>query len=383
MSGMRWEPLSANGPDAGAARAAPPLPLALPGSVVRTFDTPGFAGMTFYEVQAKSIINRVPGASRVPFEWTINPYRGCGHACVYCLAGDTPILMADGRTRALADVKVGDVVYGTVGGDGHRQYRPTPVLAHWSTVKPAFRITLRDGTELVASGDHRFLTGRGWKYVTGDDRPRLSTAHRLVGTGRFAPPPPHTSEYRRGYLCGVIRGDPSAELSRFRLALTDPEALRRAERWLLDVGLATTRVPVSSGRAGAITIRTSTRTGSAGVRRLISWPEDPRPGWRLGFLAGLYDAQGSYVDGVLRMSDGEPAILAVAVASLERLRFEVTQEVTREVGDRPAVGLRIRGGTAEHLRFFHTVDPAVTRRPGVTRLPRPTRAGLAATPRHP
>src|SRR6266536_3542815 len=86
---MRWENLSANGPDAGEARAVPPLPLALPGSVVRTFDTPGFAGMTFYEVQAKSIINKVPAASRVPFEWTINPYRGCSHACTYCFARKT------------------------------------------------------------------------------------------------------------------------------------------------------------------------------------------------------------------------------------------------------------------------------------------------------
>ena len=65
------------------------LPLALPGAVVRTFDTPGFAGMTFYEIHAKSIISRVPAASRVPFEWTINPYRGCGHACVYCFARKT------------------------------------------------------------------------------------------------------------------------------------------------------------------------------------------------------------------------------------------------------------------------------------------------------
>ena len=41
--------------------------------------------MTFYEVQAKSIVNRVPEASRMPFRWTINPYRGCQHACAYCL----------------------------------------------------------------------------------------------------------------------------------------------------------------------------------------------------------------------------------------------------------------------------------------------------------
>ena len=45
--------------------------------------------MTFYEVRAKSIINRVPSASRMPFEWTINPYRGCSHACVYCFARNT------------------------------------------------------------------------------------------------------------------------------------------------------------------------------------------------------------------------------------------------------------------------------------------------------
>src|SRR3989337_1673678 len=62
---MRWENLSLTAPDAAAgdgaaveasAPAAPPLPLALPGAVTRTFDTPGFAGMTFYEVRAKSII---------------------------------------------------------------------------------------------------------------------------------------------------------------------------------------------------------------------------------------------------------------------------------------------------------------------------------------
>ena len=58
-------------------------------AVVRTFDSPHFAGMTFYEVHAKSILNRVPAASRVPFNWTINPYRGCSHACRYCFARNT------------------------------------------------------------------------------------------------------------------------------------------------------------------------------------------------------------------------------------------------------------------------------------------------------
>ncbi len=86
---MRWDALRADegGRDDPARAVAPAL--FEPGTVARTFDTPGFRGMTFFEVHARSVINRVPESSRVPFRWTINPYRGCGHACVYCFARHT------------------------------------------------------------------------------------------------------------------------------------------------------------------------------------------------------------------------------------------------------------------------------------------------------
>lgn len=58
----------------------------------RTFDTPHFRGIEFIEVEAKSIINHVPG-SYLPFNWTINPYRGCSHACTYCFARSTHTYM--------------------------------------------------------------------------------------------------------------------------------------------------------------------------------------------------------------------------------------------------------------------------------------------------
>lgn len=57
----------------------------LPG-LVRSVRTPEFAGMVFHEVRAKSVLNRVPGSSPMPFAWTVNPYRGCSHACTYCFA---------------------------------------------------------------------------------------------------------------------------------------------------------------------------------------------------------------------------------------------------------------------------------------------------------
>ena len=58
-------------------------------AVVRTFDAPEALGTRFYEVRAKSALNRVPDRSMVPFRWTINPYRGCSHACSYCFARPT------------------------------------------------------------------------------------------------------------------------------------------------------------------------------------------------------------------------------------------------------------------------------------------------------
>jgi DNA repair photolyase len=58
----------------------------------RTFDTPHFRGITFIETEAKSIINHVPG-NYLPFSWTINPYRGCSHACKFCFARSTHTYM--------------------------------------------------------------------------------------------------------------------------------------------------------------------------------------------------------------------------------------------------------------------------------------------------
>ncbi|TPW73467.1 Rv2578c family radical SAM protein [Schumannella sp. 10F1B-5-1] len=67
---------------------------ALPGlarlhDLVRTVRTPEFAGIAFHEVLAKSALNHVPAAAALPFGWTINPYRGCSHACVFCFARRT------------------------------------------------------------------------------------------------------------------------------------------------------------------------------------------------------------------------------------------------------------------------------------------------------
>ena len=80
---MRWEHLSTEQDDAAR------LPGHRDPAVIRRFDAPEALDMRFYEIRAKSALNRVPKASQMPFRWTINPYRGCSHACVFCFARPT------------------------------------------------------------------------------------------------------------------------------------------------------------------------------------------------------------------------------------------------------------------------------------------------------
>lgn len=79
---MRWQGQAVDADDG-----------ALPGlersGLVRSVQTPEFEGITFHEVLCKSALNKVPGESELPFGWTINPMRGCSHACRYCFARST------------------------------------------------------------------------------------------------------------------------------------------------------------------------------------------------------------------------------------------------------------------------------------------------------
>ena len=80
---MRWDNLSVE------AEEARRLPGYREEARVRRFDAPEALDIRFYEVRARSGLNRVPERSRMPFRWTINPYRGCSHACTYCFARPT------------------------------------------------------------------------------------------------------------------------------------------------------------------------------------------------------------------------------------------------------------------------------------------------------
>lgn len=332
-------------------------PAALPGlarlnNLVRSVKTPEFAGITFHEVLAKTALNKIPGPSPMPFGWTINPYRGCSHACVYCLSPDTLILMADGSQKPLWNIRVGEAVIGTERVGAYRRYVKTHVRAQWTTRKRAYRVVLADGTEIVASGDHRFLTERGWKYVTGagfgaKQRAHLTTNNKLMGFGlngitQLTQARTFERDFRLGYLAGMIRGDGmlfsknytrrSGSIHRarmFRLALADAEALNRSRLFLELEGVRTSTRPfvaASPTRRAMSAIHTNKIADHGAITALIAWPDAPTDDWHAGFLSGVFDAEGSCSRGILRIANKDDRMLAQITQSMAALAVDSVLE---------------------------------------------------------
>lgn len=75
------------------------------------------ADVIFEEIECRSIVNRVaPGSvRRIPFRWSMNPYRGCQHACTYCFARGTHEFLGydagrDFETRVVVKVNAPDAL---------------------------------------------------------------------------------------------------------------------------------------------------------------------------------------------------------------------------------------------------------------------------------
>ena len=307
----------------------------------------------FHEVEAKSALNRVPGSSPVPFRWTVNPYRGCSHACVYCLDRRHP--GAAGRRAHPADRRAA----GRRRRAGHRAGRRAaagtcpprcsrtgpppsrPTGCGWPAA-PSWWPAASTASSPRAAG--------GTSPAAGAARaggPGCGRATCCSGPGRRPAGPRRTHPaYRRGYLCGLVRGDeePAAGRSfpsdragaggagsgpplpgRARPSDAARGRARRARR------PAARSEPPGPGRIGPPPARAGTHldrrcgalAGAAGrrlVRRL------PRPGWST--------PRGARRAGSCGSGTTDDEMLGRAAGALHRLgfRFLVERPTERAAG---------------------------------------------------
>src|SRR5206468_1550031 len=139
---------------------------------------------------------------------------------------------------------------------------------------------------------------------------------------------------------------------------------RRARDFLSDLNVATREFDFHVAHLGAkpmTAIRTSTRASVSAVKDLILWPRQASADWCKGFLAGIFDAEGSCAGtGSLRIANTDDEIIDWTTFCLRRLGLPHVVEDHARVNRLRYV--RVRGGLRNQLRFFHAVDPAITRK---------------------
>jgi DNA repair photolyase len=304
------------------------------------------------------------------------------HSCIYCLDEETLILMHDGTTKLLRDLKVGDKIYGVRKDEstGYYYYEVTEVLAHWKTVKPAIKIVTEEGIEVVCSPDHRWLSAsRGWKYTLGRmsgllRRPYLTKNNAIQGIGKLLMAPKETDLYMRGYLSGIIRGDgllKSYDYSgrrrnkdiqyQFRLALDDKEAVMRAYNYLDKFGIKTNWFKFEISNNNPVdAIRINSKESYQKIKKLINF--NSKPEYLRGFAAGIFDAEGAggSDSSTIRILNTDTPLLEFTRKSLKNFGFHI-------INDKPNKNtncktIRIRGGLEEYIRFFQTMNPAIKRK---------------------
>lgn len=308
----------------------------------------------------------------VGFDASINPYRGCEHACVYCLSPSTPVLLRDLSVRRLGEIRVGDRLLGFDEGgssDRPRKLRGATVLAQWWSTKPTLRI-VTDTADVLASPDHPWLDARGRWLRT--DRLTLATRLRRLPVSTSPAPSPIDSGYRRGYVAGLSLGDGTLRFepgwrgarrgfptAYWRVALKDREPLERLVEYLGHFGIAAAIRPFDPGP------RSSTRKEKVEVRSIeklerlyrIVRSERSSASYRRGFVAGVFDAEGTH-GGSLRISQVDLSVLARVQSYALDFGFGFKLE------HRPGIAstIRLDGPQAERLHFLQVFRPAIARK---------------------
>jgi DNA repair photolyase len=306
----------------------------------------------------------------VGFDASVNPYRGCEHGCVYCLAPETLVLHADLIWRPLGDVRIGDALLGfdeLPGTGGRRKLRPALVEAAWWSRRSALRL-VTNGTEVLTTAEHRWLQWRSFRW----SRTEQLTPGRILRRLAVVSQSPVDEDYRAGYVAGLSLGDgtfryePGQRSDKlgfpqayWRIALIDREPLERIVDYLESFGVRGEVRAFDPGHRSThpmwkVEIRSLAKLEV--VSKLLT-VERTSAEYRRGFVAGFFDAEG-HNGSSLRISQ-------VDVRTLERVRgYARSSGFEFRLEPRPgrASTIRLIGSVAERIRFFSTYDPAITRK---------------------
>lgn len=338
---------------------------------------------------ALKVIYNPKGRAREYSEYALNIYNGCDFGCKYCLDKDTLILKSDLKSVKIKDLKIGDKIIGVskpTNKKGNLKFVESIVEHIWITEKEVCEIELENGMNVKCSKDHRWLTDRGWKYVTGSEsglnrRPFLTENNYIRILSPLQETPFENEEYIKGYLSGMIRGDGHLKTynnyerdvlrkdrnnkiyhikenyHRFYLRLADKEPIDKVNKYLSSYGIVLSEF---RNKQNMFCVATSRKEDFQSITQLINWSNSFE--YRRGFLSGIFDAEGSYLDGKLRISNSDLEIIGFIQDSFKLFGFNYEMDVPCKTKNKLVNCIRLVGGRESYVRFIQLIDPCINRK---------------------
>lgn len=328
---------------------------ALPGlehidGLVRSVTTPEFAGVTFHEVMAKSALNHVPSASAMPFDWTVNPYRGCSHACSYCFARGTHEYLDldaghDFDSQVVVKINVAEVLRREL---ARGSWQREPVMLGTNTdpyqrAEGRYRLMPEIIGALTDSGTPFSILTKG--TLLRRDLPMLSAAARRVQVSLAMSIAVFDDELQKS----IEPGTPSAT-ARLETVRAATDAGFRVTVFLMPILPHLT--DSIAGIDGALT-----RIKEAGARRVVFGALHLRPGAKQWFMQWLGAVHPELVSSYLGLYPGASAYapkayrswLAKRVRPLLRVHGLDGRADDDEPRDAPVSGLAARSALASQI----------------------------------
>ena len=314
-------------------------------------------------------LNRQSGNMYPWVTHTYNTIKGqCPHDCSYCLGGETLVLMTDFSLKPIKNLKIGEKVIGF--GKGTSRYRilvETTVDAISRHKEIAYSM-ITDTTEVICSQNHRWLTNH--------NRWRSLGNHLHIGT-EIKKIYLHSScqevseAYKKGYLRGIILGDGTMGIyqtkkqsiirngrhynyspktvHKFRLSMKDISAIERAKEYLNYFGIQVFK----HIHMGLYSIRKDGKNSFETIKKIISPDEEPE--FLRGYLAGMFDAEGSFSQGILRIHNKNLEEVEKAFKYF-CFRYKLLESKNG------IKTITLCGGLSEQIRFISFVSPAIKRK---------------------
>lgn len=288
---------------------------------------------------------------------------GCDFRCRWCIAPETPILMADLTSKPASLIKRGDKILGMKRRDRVPEvvgaYTEGEVLGVTRRIAPRYAVEMEDGRELVVAADHAFVAHRTGRFV---GAAQLSASTALRGLARWNDWK-ETRDYRAGYLAGAADGDGSFHAKKqgrvfhFVIATGDDEILKRFATYACSFGYALNAGRHLSGGQFAPAchmncLRLTVTQRAREFQEFLSQYPPTLEFWQ-GYFAGIYDTDGSTDGKSLRISQFKAPIKVRIAACLEALNLNWVTENE---------GFRLRGGRHRARQILLETRPALDRK---------------------